>query len=319
MIKKERKKPLKVISLEAILGRLPLNYQNRPYIEDELGKAMAGWRGEQAIDFHLSFLPKEQTMILHDLRLEDNENRFFQIDTVLLSSKFHLILEVKNMAGTLYFNNDPQQLVQKLNNEEKAYQCPILLVERQRLQLQTFLKKFQIPEVPILTLVVISHANSVIKFAPNFYKAKQCVIHAAAIPDKISGIKAPFKNEILSQKELKKAARILVKNHQPLNKDYLEHFNIPKSDILPGVHCPKCRNLPMERKRGYWLCPSCQHSSKNAHIAAIYDYSLLINSKITNQAIREFLHLQSIFATTKLLNSLNLKKEGQFKGRSYFL
>lgn len=319
MIKKERKKPLKAVKLEALLERLPPTFPIRPYVESELGKVLAGWRGEQAIDFHLSFLPKEQYMILHDLRLEDNENRFFQLDTILLSSKYHLILEVKNMAGTLYFNNDPQQLVQFFNNEEKAYQCPILQVERQFRQLQTFLKKFQLPEVPIIFLVVISHNNSVIKFAPNFKKAKQCVIHAAALPDKINTIEANFKDDKLTEKDLKKATRLLVKHNQPLNPDYLEKFKIPQSDLLTGVQCSNCRKLPMQRKRGHWFCPACSCSSKDAHIKAIHDYSLLINSSITNQQMRDFLHLPSISVTSKLLTSLDFKRVGQLKGRSYYL
>lgn len=319
MIDKERKIPYKVMVLEVLLGRLALNHPNRSYIEGELGKATAGWRGEQAIDYYLTFLPKEKYRILHDLRLEDNEKRFFQIDTILLSRKYYVILEVKNMAGNLFFNNNPQQLVQTLNNEEKAYQCPIMQVERQRLQLLAFLRSFQLPEVPIFVLVVSSHANTVIKIAPNFKKANQCVIQTAALPEKMNSIEVNVQEDKLTEKELKKVSRLLIKHHQPLKPNYLETYKILQSEILSGVHCPNCSQLPMQRKRGTWYCPSCQHSSKNAHLAAIHDYSVLISSTITNQQLRGFLHLPSPSVASKILSSLTFKKSGILKGSHYLL
>ncbi|WP_129077958.1 nuclease-related domain-containing protein [Anaerobacillus alkaliphilus] len=319
MIDKERKIPYKVMVLEVLLARLSVHYPNRGYIEGELGKAIAGWRGEQAIDYYLTFLPKEKYRILHDLRLEDNEKRFFQIDTILLSKKYHVILEVKNMAGTLFFNNNPQQLVQTLNNEEKAYQCPIMQVERQRLQLQAFLRSLQLPEVPIFVLVVSSHPNTVIKIAPNFKKANQYVIQSAAIPERINTIEANFDEDKLTPKELKKISRTLIKHHQPLKPDYLEKYKIAHSDLLTGVHCPNCRQIPMQRKRGYWYCHSCQHSSKDAHLAAIHNYSVLLGPTITNQQLRNFLHLPSPSVASKILSSLSLKKSGIMKGSYYQL
>lgn len=320
MIEKERKKPLKIMNLEVLQGRVPPAYLKRPYIEAELGKALAGWRGEQAIDYYLSFLPKENNIFIHDLRLEDSEGRFFQIDTLLLSQKYHIIIEVKNMAGTLYFNNDPQQLIQTTNSGEKgekAYPCPILQVERQQLQLQNFLKKLRVPQVPILFLIVISHTNTIIKFAETFKRAKQCVIQSAAIPQKVTAIDETFKDDTLTQKEVKKIARLLVKHDQVSNPDYLKRYDISPNDLLTGVHCPKCRQLPMQRKHGKWLCLSCQHSSKDAHIAALHDYFLLVNTTITNQQLRDFLHLSSISVATKMLSSLSLKKAGHYKGRIY--
>ncbi|WNF38542.1 nuclease-related domain-containing protein [Bacillaceae bacterium IKA-2] len=314
-----------MLKLEALQERVPPTYPKRSYIEAELGKALAGWRGEQAIDYYLSFLQKENYVFIHDLRLKDSEGRFFQIDTLLLSQKYHIIIEVKNMAGTLYFNNDPQQLIQTTNSGEKgekgekAYNCPISQVERQQFQLQTFLKNLRprVPEVPIVFLIVISNTNTVIRFAPTFKKAKQCVIQSAVIPEKVTNIHDTFKADILTQKELKKIARLLVKHHQVSNPDYLKRFDISRNDLLTGVHCPKCRQIPMQRKRGKWLCLSCQHSSKDAHIAALHDYFLLIDTTITNQQLRDFLHLPSISVASKMLTSLSLKKDGHYKGCFY--
>lgn len=64
MIKKERKKPVKIKVLQAMLVRLPPTHATRPYIETELGKAVAGWRGEQAVDYFLSFYQSKSMSFL---------------------------------------------------------------------------------------------------------------------------------------------------------------------------------------------------------------------------------------------------------------
>ncbi|RFU60027.1 nuclease-related domain-containing protein [Bacillus sp. V59.32b] len=98
MIIKERKKPLKIQKLEALLRRLPSNHPKRQKISEELAKSLAGYYGEQSLDHYLSDLSESEYFILHDLRLSDKNERFFQLDSLLISSRFFLILEVKNIS-----------------------------------------------------------------------------------------------------------------------------------------------------------------------------------------------------------------------------
>lgn len=319
MNKNDKRKPLKILKLDALLRRLPKSHPKLPYIETELGKSLAGWRGEQALDYYLSFLPEKSYSIVKSIRLKDDKDRFFQIDRILISQKFLIIIEIKNMAGTLYFNNEPQQLVQIFNNEEKAYSCPVIQVERQKSQLETFLKKHRVTEIPIIPLVVISHTNTVIKIAQSFKKSKQIVIHGSALPTKVKSIEEHLKQEYTTQKEVKKVERLLLKYHEELNPDYLTIFEIPQSNLLTGVACPSCQTLPMYRKRGSWYCPTCQHSSKDAHIAALQDYSLLIDPTINNQKLRNFLHLPSESTARKILSKLKLTQLNKNRGRIYVL
>lgn len=312
-------KSLRLQKIEALQKRLPPTHPKLPLIEADLGKLLAGWRGEREVEYQLSFLPKESGEILRDLRLEDSEGRFFQIDTLFLSTKCHIIIEVKNMAGKLFFNDSPRQLVQSQQNEEKAYACPILQVERHREQLLHIFEKLKLPTARVFCLVVISHANTIINFPSTHAKATQCVIPAAAIPTKINSILGKYKQEFLCQKELKKLIRFLVKNNQPLDLNYHEKYNISETELLTGVHCPNCCYLPMQWVQGKWLCPNCNQMSKDTHIKALHDYFLLFNSTITNRQLREFLHITSITTASKLLSSLNIKKSGKNKGSFYDL
>ncbi|MGA5690485.1 nuclease-related domain-containing protein [Cytobacillus pseudoceanisediminis] len=88
-------------------------------------RGLAGYKGEQAIDFHLSKLPEKEFLIFHDLRLSSGKH-FFQIDTLILNHASALILEVKNYGGTLYFDPDSNQLIHTTSKGEvKGYPNPI--------------------------------------------------------------------------------------------------------------------------------------------------------------------------------------------------
>lgn len=93
-------------------------------------------------------------MIFHGIRLT-NGKYFFQIDTLILSAKFALILEVKNFSGTLFFDPQFKQMIQTtLNGEERGYPHPI---EQANLQAEE-LKGYQNEEL-------ISRLNSLLLLA----------------------------------------------------------------------------------------------------------------------------------------------------------
>lgn len=110
MIVKERKMPVHLLQLEALLRRLPAHHPKRNVVAENLAKFMAGYKGEQAIEYPLSFLSETKYSILHDIRLFDQKH-YFQIDALIVSSCFLLFLEVKNIIGTLIFDAKFNQLI----------------------------------------------------------------------------------------------------------------------------------------------------------------------------------------------------------------
>ena len=319
LIKKERKIPIKIKKLEASLRRVPFNHQNRKRIEDALAKSYAGFRGEQSLDYHLTCFSNEEYFIFHDLRLPGIENTYFQIDTLVLSKRFVLILEVKNISGTLFFDQSFRQLIRTTNDKEDGFPDPLLQVRRQKLQVESWLKKHQFQSPPIVAFIVISNPSSIIKTDSHHKELFQTVLHAATLPTKVELLENRYQKEILTTKDLKRISRLLIKQHTQANPDVLKQFQINKSEILPGVHCPDCLMLPLIKKRTGWFCHNCEVTYKNAHIQSLMDYFLLIRPTITNQQFREFLQIQSMSTTTKLLNALNSQHSGRFKDRKYEL
>lgn len=320
MITKERTVPLKLKKLDALIRRLPGYHPLRPKIEEEWAKSRAGYRGEQSIDYHLQFFHDKHYLILHGLRIPIGENDFFQIDTLILSPRYILVLEVKNISGTLYFDQTFHQLIRILNKEEEAFPDPILQVKRQKMKLKQWLQQYKFPDIPIVPFVVISNPSSIIKTDPQHISSvSQIVIRASILQTKAEQLNRAHQKEIYSMKEMRKLSRLLIKNHSEHHPDLLQKYQISISELLTGVQCQKCLAFPMQRKRGTWFCMACSTSDHEAHCAALKDYCLLIGTAITNQQLRHFLQLSSASVATKLLKGLNLDYAGTLKNREYQL
>ncbi|MBH0172538.1 NERD domain-containing protein [Fictibacillus sp. 23RED33] len=61
---------------------------------------MAGHNGEKSLQYFYRYLPKQEADIIHNIRIKHMEF-FFQIDTLIITSKFLIVLEIKNYTGEL--------------------------------------------------------------------------------------------------------------------------------------------------------------------------------------------------------------------------
>ncbi len=155
MIIKKRGKPIRLLKLEALVRRLSTKNQKFFQVEKELISRRSGNRGENSIDYHLTFLPKNEYFILHDLRLKNASGYFFQIDTLILSPYFFTIIEVKNYSGTIQFDHYFHQLIQMYNGEKRAFPDPTSQINRHQVQLKEWLHAYTSTLPPIEPLIVI--------------------------------------------------------------------------------------------------------------------------------------------------------------------
>jgi hypothetical protein len=313
---KARKIPLTILILMALLRRLPKNHEKRPQIIKELGRRQAGYHGEESLDYYLSRLPDQKYMIFHDLNLPFGKYNC-QIDTLLLTKHLALILETKNMTGTLTFDLENGQFFQTVDGNDKGYTDPISQAEMHKDCIKEFLSKYNFPSLTVDYLVVVSNPYSILSFTGNNPEAKQRVCKSHHLLKKVSMFEKKYTNEILSEKELRKLSRLLVKKNTPPTVQILERYGIKKSELLPGIHCPSCEHLPMVRKKRKWYCPSCCTYSSDALSASLLDYFLLYDSKITNHEFRNFAQIKSVDAAGRYLRSEGLTSSGEKKNRSY--
>ncbi len=319
MFIKECRPSLTLRKMEALLRRLPLEDPKRPIIENDYGKYLAGFRGEQSLVYTLSFLNEKQYLIFHDIRLPI-KNHFFQIDYLILSANFALILEVKNYVGTVYFDPQFDQLIRTTQQDiEETFPDPVSQVEQHRSNLLIYLHEQKLGSIPIETLVIFSNPYTQLKTTQGNHKITKKVIHKEKFLHIFQGLENKYSKEFLTHKAMKKVSKTIMKSHTPLNQDLLLKYQIQREILMSGVHCPICFTLPMEKLLGKWRCNICDHQSSKAHIQSIQDYALLVDTKITNREFRNFLDIPSASISAKLLNSMNLPKEGKSRAVTYQL
>jgi hypothetical protein len=318
MIKKPRKVPKQIEQLEAILKRLAPDHLKVPELSANLSKRLAGYKGEKGLDYPLSFLADEQYHIFHDLRLFDGTH-YFQIDTLILSQRLILLLEVKNIMGTLYFDSNFNQLIRTLDEKKEPFPDPIIQSDRHCDQLRKWLLLYNFMKIPIESLVVISSSRTILDTSPNNEQIYNKVIHSGKLPFKIKSLNELYHKERLNRRVFLELSNELLNGHRELEVNILKQYKIDKSELIKGVQCPDCFVIPMERGKGNWVCLSCGLVSKCAHVPALKDYSILIGTTITNQEARDFLKIPSSTVVKKLLISMGIKSVGKNKGRVYIL
>jgi Nuclease-related domain len=89
MIVKAKQFPLFLLKLQALSPRVRPHHIKQTFIKEDLARYLAGYKGEKAIEYYLSFLTDDEYYILHDLRLFDGEH-YFQMDALILRRGYYV-------------------------------------------------------------------------------------------------------------------------------------------------------------------------------------------------------------------------------------
>ena len=294
--------------------RLKPSHPSYPLIQEALAIELAGWKGEKELDYPLSHLTNEY-LILHNVRINDGTH-FFQNDCIILTRKWILLIEAKNIAGQLFYDQTKDQLIRTTETGMKeGFNNPVTQVLRHKRQLQKWLSNNHLPDtLPIHCLVSNSHPRCVSSFDDPMLNI---VTRTYSLPEKIETL--PHNPNRISSKDLKKLSSSLVKQDTPLKPDFFEQYKIKETDLLPGVYCDHCHSLSIYKKYNRWECATCKKVDKEAHVQALKDYVLIYGSLINNAKLRRFLNMSCPKAAQRLICSLGLKPSGKTKGRVYHL
>nr|WP_306896985.1 nuclease-related domain-containing protein [Salibacterium salarium] len=126
---------------------------------------------------------------------------------MLLTPHFFLILEVKNIAGTLYFDQEFNQLLRTIHEKEEAFSDPVVQLNRQQCQLEIWLQKFKFPLAPVEGVVIISNSSTVIKASPSYKNLSSTVIRPPVLPSKIASLQQKYSSVIMPKKNINKISR----------------------------------------------------------------------------------------------------------------
>lgn len=315
----ELKLPVQAEQCIALLRRMPKGHPVRPIVEKDLRAWLKGYYGERTASYYVSFLPENEYYIFHGLRLKDK--KAFQMDLLLISSKFALIIEVKNISGKLKFEKGSDLVIKEFNNLEEGIDNPIQQVKRHHLQFNNWLKFYQFKGIPVEHLVVISKTSTIIETTPDNQQIFQKILYAESLLDKIRELEEKYQKPRITKNTLTHLSDTLLQAHHIYIPDILQKYHLSQTDLIPGVQCTntKCKCYPMKYISAAWRCITCKETSKTAHIPAVSDYFLLYNPTITRKQFADFLQIDSPIKARYLLLALNLPSTGTKRGTKYFL
>lgn len=297
--------------LQALYRRLPDCHPLREMIDKKIGMKIAGIRGEsKLVKVFENYTFLDEIYILHDLSFYSTGRA--QIDCLVITPNFALILEVKNIAGEMSFLMGTGQISRVLDNGQiDHFESPMVQIDRNS-DLLFDLFRLKDIHMPILGAVVLSNATQKVNVQPNHYP----VLFLGEIP---SFIKRQIKNHtIIEPNQAKKIAEMLVNEHQPFNPfPICDRWHVDTACLKKGVFCTKCSEGMMKRHFGRWVCDECLHRDSFAHIQAIKEWFMLIGGVITNKECREFMSIQSPQLVTRMLKEINLTVEGRGRSTTY--
>ncbi|MFB4167217.1 NERD domain-containing protein [Virgibacillus sp. JSM 102003] len=302
---RKRTKPLPLRKLDAAIPRLPTDFPQLKAMKEAAAIQQKGFSGELKVDYYLDYLATNCT-ILQDVYLRVN-GKNVQIDSLILSQQAIYIVDSKNYNDTITFDTTLKQMTRSDGKVEKGFEYPITQVQNQRFHLLNWLSQHNLPNIPIYYFVVISEPSTIIKVNGDTEALGKVVAHAARIPSMIMENEQQLSEQSVNKIQDRKIGNMILKECNEFDMDIMKKFSIKLKDLLPGVFCPECGRLGMERVHSGWKCNRCNLFSKSAHEQALEDYFLLIKNCISNSECMRWLCFNSKNIATKLLKDYPLQ------------
>lgn len=318
MIVKEYVDCIMLNKLSALNKRLPNHHPKKQYVTNDLTRKIAEKKGERAIHFPLSFLDEKNNSILYSVRIPDKQGHF-QMDALLVTQNFILILEVKNWYGTILFGGNNQVIRVGDNNKEEGFPNPTTQINLQKHRLNNWLANNSFHNIPVYGFVVISFPSTIIKAIDDSVSIPEEIVYCNQLLFEIQNLNENNFKRKLSSQDRKKLTTLLLKEHKLFNKNIIASYQIVHNELIKGVICEKYLSAPMRRRINKWQCKSCGFTSLDAHIEALEDYRLLFKPHVKNRDIRLFLQLNSSYLTKSLLIQTGYSFRGENSARLYNL
>ncbi len=223
---------LKILS-EKVYG------EKKKLIDRDIMYLTYGMEGEKNVSYEIknSYIPM---LALHDIRIEDGES-VAQMDYILITKSFILVLETKALSGDITVNESGEFIRYFKNKAGKVYRkegiySPVAQNERHVRILTEYLKKNKIiKKYPIYSCVVIANSKSVI----NKYKAPKEIQSQIIKYDQLTS----FIKEKLNYHKIKQdfkfldkveysIGKFLLENNKPIEFDYYKKYSLSEKDFI---------------------------------------------------------------------------------------
>ena len=311
MIVKPFQPTLQAEALSSLATRLPTSHPMYRKIQTKVKNKVAGDVGEEVVMRELAKLKLPYLFhAYHNISLY--AEKLFQMDILVITPHYALILEVKNFKDAVEITTNPSQMIQTLaNGVVNVCRSPESQIEEYIYQLSHFLKQYNI-NLPVLGAVVFAFETLRIINSSN----RATILLQNDLPHYLRTIKTqkPHLSEIQLE-QIKKLILQKNKNYQPFPLS--DYYSIDPKDLITGVICEKCAYIGIEKVKRRWICPKCHATSQTAHLNTIKEYFLISRKTLSNKECRQFLHLNNNHEATRIIKKANLTKVGKSSSTKY--
>lgn len=313
MLLKKREVSSKQRVLEMLERRLPKSHAKTTYYQEMLNRTRAGDAGEQRVDQEWQSIYLEQTQyLLHDVVLKDEGGSIHQMDTLLMSQNFIVIVEIKNIVGRVKYMEDNHQFI-RITSDDKVdgFRNPFDQVKRHARMLR---RLFQMSghHIPIEYIVVSSNPNMIMTSS----LSAQPIIHVSGLAEKVEQLFKQHQQAYLSEKNLREISEHILKMHTPIQWT----LDILVDELKTGALCSQCHfDHVLRYTHGKWRCSNCQSVDNQSMLIALHDFRLMLSNNITNAQFRKFFDIDSEKAVYYLLKKLKFEEIGENKNRKYVI
>ena len=298
------------VFMEALVRRIRQDDAECTLFHEEFYRMQAGLAGELKVKNCLADHPfKNDYDILYNFECINERGFTHQIDALLITAHFVMVLEVKQIAGQLFYNRNLHEFSRRTEaGIEENLPNPFDQAYRHQLFIEDLLEK-QAIYIPVQHLVVI--ANYRAKLDPSLEPMP--IIHLSGLPTLIENLLEQFPVTDYNPSTL----QALFENmRQPLPA----RRQIEQSRLKSGVFCPRCETtMAMLFHHGNWHCTVCHLKSREIVTRALQEYRILVGPQLTNRAFRAFTGIDSVFAASRILSQLNFQTTGHRKRRCYII
>lgn len=307
-----RKIPPKLEAIERLLLRIPNQDSELALKLQRQYKAIrAGYQGELIVDhFVRESNIKNPFAYWPNAELQITQHRHVQLDALIVAPNFSCIFEVKNMRGTIRFLENPFQLSQSVEGEERIFECPQSQIIRASNSIRYVFESRKV-QLPIYSKIIFSNSKTHVVQPPTLVDIM--------FPKQISSYleKLDEKPAILTTREFERLVNHINKLIKPFNPFPLSKTLEIKDKIIEGIIC-LCGN-PIDLSNNFYkYCPICGCPKRKFIKQAMQDWFTIFQKTITNEECRKFLGIESNVYISKLFANMNLEAEGNTRNRQYY-
>ena len=209
----------------------------KEYIERDITFLKAGIQGERNVYFEIknSFIPM---ICLHDIRIQDGDY-VAQLDFILITAQFIMILETKKLNGDIYLNQsgDFIRYIKNRNGEvikKEGIYSPIAQNGRHvRIVKNMLIKNGIIKNLPVISGVVIANPKSIVNKSKAPSKIKYEIFRYDQLTDVISNKINYYKKDYnIFEDIMKNIGEFFIKNNKSITFDYNKKYSLTEEDFI---------------------------------------------------------------------------------------